>query len=70
MEEGTVEFSNNNLLILTSTAKNLKDFSKSLINDLIQLSQNKLKEVNLTDKEQYIESYKVETLKSINLQSL
>ena len=70
VEEGTVEFSNNNLLILTSTAKNLHDFSKSLINDLIQQSQNKLKEVNLTDKEQYIESYKVETLKSINLQSL
>ena len=70
MEEGTVEFSNNNLLILTSTAKNLQDFSKSLIDDLIQQSQNKLKEVNLTDKEQYIESYKVETLKSINLQSL
>ena len=70
VEEGTVEFSNNNLLILTSTAKNLQDLSKSLINDLIQQSQNKLKEVNLTDKEQYIESYKVETLKSINLQSL
>ena len=64
VEEGTVEFSNNNLLILTSTAKNLQDLSKSLINDLIQQSQNKLKEVNLTDKEQYIESYKVETLKS------
>ncbi len=67
VEEGTVEFSNNNLLILTSTAKNLQDLSKSLINDLIQQSQNKLKEIKLTDKEQYIESYKVETLKTINL---
>ena len=66
VEEGTVEFSNNNLLILTATAKNVQDFSKRLINDLIQQSQNKLKEINLTDKEQYIESYKVETLKTIN----
>ena len=67
VEEGTVEFSNNNLLILTATAKNVQDLSTRLINDLIQQSQNKLKEINLTDKEQYIESYKVETLKTINL---
>ena len=31
VEEGTVEFSNNNLLILTSTAKDLANFDKSLI---------------------------------------
>ena len=31
IEEGTVEFSNNNLLILTSTAKGLEDFDKNSI---------------------------------------
>ena len=36
VEEGTVEFSNNNLLILTSTAKDLANFEKNLISDLIQ----------------------------------
>ena len=31
VEEGTVEFSNNNLLILTSTAKDLKNMKKILL---------------------------------------
>ena len=39
-EEGVVEFSNNNLLILTSTAKDLKNFDKSLINNLLELDHN------------------------------
>ena len=34
VEEGTVEFSNNNLLILTSTARDLTDFNQSFIKDL------------------------------------
>ena len=33
IEEGTVEFSNNNLLILTSTAKNLKDLNTNSKNN-------------------------------------
>ena len=35
VEEGTVEFSNNNLLILTSTAKDLANFDKSKINEML-----------------------------------
>ncbi len=65
VEEGTVEFSNNNLLILTSTAKDVANLDKSQINDLIQKA-----EVNLnaqsTDKERYVASYKLETLKEIS----
>ena len=33
VEEGTVEFSNNNLLILTSTARDLTDLNQSFIED-------------------------------------
>ena len=42
VEEGTVEFSKNNLLILTSTAKDLSKFSKDEINNLIKISEKKL----------------------------
>ena len=35
VEDGTVEFSENNLLILTSTAKNLATFSKESISKLL-----------------------------------
>ena len=65
VEDGTVEFSNNNLLILTSTARDLANLDKNKINELLQKA-----EVNLntqsTDKERYVASYKLETLKEIN----
>ena len=66
VEEGTVEFSNNNLLILTSTAKDLANFEKNLISDLIQKEVSKLSDPKASDKEKYISSYKIETLKEIS----
>ena len=66
IEEGTVEFSDNNLLILTSTAKDLKNMEKNFINDLIDQAEKKLKDSSLSDKDKYIISYKMDTLKEIN----
>jgi len=67
VEEGTVEFSNNNLLILTSTVRDVEKLDSGLINLLIEEAEKKLKDNNLTDKEKYVVSYKVDTLKEINL---
>ena len=61
-----MEFSNNNLLILTSTVKDLKNLEKGSIDSLIADAEKKLKSNNLTDKENYINSYKIDTLKEIN----
>ena len=66
IEEGTVEFSDNNLLILTSTAKDLKIMEKNFINDLIDQAEKKLKDSDLSDKDKYVMSYKINTLKEIN----
>jgi F-type H+-transporting ATPase subunit epsilon len=66
VEEGIVEFSDNNLLILTSTAKNLKNMDKNSINDLINEAEKKLKGSSLSDKDKYVMSYKIDTLKEIN----
>ncbi len=66
VEEGTVEFSNNNLLILTSTVKDLNKFDKVSIANFLEAVEKKLEDRNLTDKEQYIESYKKDALKEIN----
>ena len=65
VEEGTVEFSNNNLLILSSTAKDVANLDKSQINDLIQKAEANLN-AQSTDKERYVASYKLETLKEIS----
>ena len=66
VEEGTVEFSENNLLILTSTAKNLATFSKESISKLLQEVEIKLNDSSSTDKEKYLLSYKRNILKEIN----
>ena len=66
VEEGTVEFSNNNLLILTSTAKDLTNFDKALINDLLKKAESQLNNADSTDKDKYVVSYKIETLKEIS----
>ena len=66
VEEGTVEFSNNNLLILTSKVRDLSDLNQSSIEDLLNQAENKLSEINSSDKEKYLLSYKISTLKEIN----
>tara|TARA_Y200000002_G_C22461413_1_gene570569 strand:- start:187 stop:576 length:390 start_codon:yes stop_codon:yes gene_type:complete len=66
VEDGTVEFSKNNLLILTSTARDLKNFDKGVIESLISNAEKKLKDLDSTDKEKYLVSYEIDTLKGIN----
>lgn len=66
VEEGTVEFSNNNLLILSSSAKDISKLNKNNISKLINDAEIKLKDNNSTDKERYLISYKINTLKEIN----
>tara|TARA_B100001059_G_scaffold214418_1_gene231148 strand:- start:396 stop:785 length:390 start_codon:yes stop_codon:yes gene_type:complete len=67
VEEGTVEFSNNNLLILTSTAKDLKELNQNSIEDMLSKAEKKLSDNNSSDKEKYLLSYKINTLKEISL---
>ena len=66
VEEGTVEFSNNNLLILTSTAKDLKELNRNSIEEILSQAEKKLSDNNFSDKEKYLLSYKIDTLKEIS----
>ena len=66
IEEGTVEFSNNNLLILTSTVKSLDSLDKNSIDIIIKTSEEKISKDGISDKEKYLLSYKIDTLKTIN----
>ena len=65
-EEGIVEFSNNNLLILSSTAKELSSLDKNFLEKLKSDSEKKIKSEQLTDKEKYLLSYKISTINNIN----
>ena len=65
VEEGTVEFSDNSLLILTSSAKDLKNLQKNSINNLLEEAERKIKDENSTDKEKFVLSHKVQSLREI-----
>ena len=65
-EEGTVEFSDNNLLILSATVQNLKNINSDEINSMIKDAENKVSTNQITDKQKYILNYKIDTLKQIN----
>ena len=66
VEDGTVEFSNNNLLILTSTAKNSDNLDKNSLDAIIKNSEEKISKDGLSDKERYLLSYKIDILKEIS----
>ncbi|MAW17352.1 MAG: ATP synthase F1 subunit epsilon [Candidatus Pelagibacter sp. TMED272] len=65
VEEGTVEFTNNNLLVLTTTAMNLENLDNTYLNESIKKSQEQLASIETSDKEKYKLSYKIETIKEI-----
>ena len=66
IEDGTVEFSNNSLLILTSTAKSLDSLERNLLDTIIKNSQEKISKGEINDKERYLLSYKIDTLREIS----
>ena len=66
VEDGTVEFSNNNLLVLSSTVKEISKIDMNNIKMLLNEAEQKSTQNNLTDKERYSIFYKIQTLKNIN----
>ena len=66
VEEGTVEFLNNKLLILTSSTTKLEKLTKENILKMIDDSKALLQNTEIKDKEKYIISHKLETLQQIS----
>ena len=68
VEEGAVEFSNNNLIILSSTILDVKELSRDQISKMIDDCKNQLNNKSgLDDKTNYVISHKVDALSRINL---
>ena len=65
-EDGTVEFSDNNLLILSTTIQSLKMINAEQKNIMIQEAEKVLSSSQISDKQKYILNYKIDTLKQIN----
>ena len=65
IDEGTVEFVNNNLLILTSVAKNVESFENNFVEESIKSAEEHLNNSNISDKERYLISNKIDVLKDL-----
>jgi F-type H+-transporting ATPase subunit epsilon/F-type H+-transporting ATPase subunit delta len=66
VEDGIVEFKNNNLSILTSSIFNLADLDKSKQQDLLKLAEEEAGKADITDQSKYLVDQKIEVLRSFN----
>tara|TARA_B100000886_G_scaffold304460_1_gene235698 strand:+ start:833 stop:1216 length:384 start_codon:yes stop_codon:yes gene_type:complete len=65
IEEGTVEFSRNKLLILTPSIIDVEKIDRSKISEQIKDLENKVLSQKNSDKQNFLYSQKIETLKNI-----
>ena len=66
VEDGIVEFKNNNLSILTSSIFNLTDLDISKQQDLLKLAEEEAGKPDITDQSKYLVDQKIEVLRSLN----
>ena len=66
VEDGIVEFKNNNLSILTSSIFNLSDLDKSKKQELLKLAEEEATRPEMNDQSKYLVDQKIGVLKSIN----
>ena len=67
VQDGTVEFFNNTLILLSASAINLKDISKEFLEDLTKQSEEELAKENITDQDRYILNHKIDIIKEIRI---
>ena len=66
IEDGIVEFKNNNLSILTSSIINVKDLDKNKVNELLKKVEEDINISETNDQIKYLVDQKIEVLKSLN----
>ena len=66
VEDGIVEFKNNNLSILTSTIFNVSDMDKSKQQDLLKQAEEDANKTEINDQSKYLADQKVDVLKTLN----
>jgi F-type H+-transporting ATPase subunit epsilon len=66
VEDGIVEFKDNNLSVLTSSIFNIKDIDKDKINELLKQAEEDTKNNKITDQDKYLVDQKIDVLKTLN----
>ena len=66
VEDGIVEFKNNNLSILTSSIFNLANLDKTKQQNLLEAAEKEANNSEINDQNKYLVDQKIEVLKSLN----
>jgi len=67
IQDGIVEFFNDNLILLSASVLNIKNISKEFLENLLKESEEKLAKGNITDQERYILNHKIDIVKEIRI---
>jgi len=67
VEDGTVEYFNGNLIVLSASAIDIKNISKEFVDNLSKDTQKKLTDKNITDHDRYILNHKLSALKEVRI---
>jgi F-type H+-transporting ATPase subunit epsilon len=66
VEDGIIEFKNNNLSVLTSSIFNIKDIDKDKISKLLIQAEKHSQNSEITDQNKYLVDQKIDVLKTLN----
>ena len=67
VQDGTVEYFNDSLVVLSASTINVKDLSKEFVDNLNKDTKDKLADKNITDHDRYILNHKLNVLKEIQV---
>ena len=67
VQDGTVEYLHDNLVVLSASAINVKDLSKEFLDNLNKDIREKLTQKDISDHERYILNHKLDVLKEIRV---
>ena len=65
VQDGTVEYFNDSLIILSASAMSIKDLSKEFLDNIAADTQKKLDNKDLTDHDRYILNHKLDTIREV-----
>ena len=67
VQDGTVEYFNDSLIVLSVSAISVKDLSKEFVDNLNKDTQDKLTDKNIIDHDRYVLNHKLDVLKEIRI---
>ena len=67
VQDGTIDFFNNTLILLSASVINLKNLSKEFLDNLTKEAEKELANENITDQDRYILNHKIDTIKEIRI---